>query len=602
MSEKQALILSRWDGGENTEDSSDSLQANESPEMENVNFGRGGSIRKDDGIVELGVDSEDGQISKLIKTPNRNGENWLFKFVDTKLKIFDSVNDVWSTIKTGLTAGEKWGDDTRNNVTIFCSQVDTAMALDLGKITRLDGSILDNAATIDLVDASQISSTGTIYINNTSVTFTGKTSNQLTGCTGAVATADGYLAVEALTDKSGIPKGNMCIDFGGRLIIAGVLTSGGATLYGSKASDRTNFAIAGGGAADDAFAEVLKSKINSIRVFFNDNLEERIIAFCGDNNIYTVNVSDDAALGTLVQTSTIPFKQNVTAINHFSTLVTPNDIIHIDLDNQIRTLGPRSNDGSGIRFSDSISGKRKSDFRDNYDFSDAAGAVVGDEYWLNCKKGGGDYNNKFLVYDLAKSAWRSRTGISASDVIEFNNKVTISDSILNKVYQITPNILNDGENDDANIPLYFKYATPDIDNVPMVFERLQYVKIIGIMSSAADLKLNVFRDFGNIQIGKFTLLGSNENIIGSIMGQSSGGSFGTVAFGTEPFGTSSGEDRRFFIAMLSMESMPDLENFRIVFENEQADVYIEIFKVKPIYGQVMKENYIPANYIIKNNN
>jgi hypothetical protein len=594
MAEKETILLSRWDGGENTEDTSDNLGINESPVSENANPGRGGSIRKEDGTIELGEDGDAETPACLIVAPNREGDNFLFKFSGTNLKIYDSVNEVWPAIKTGLTAGIRWGHDTADNVLILASQVDTAMSLDLAGITRLDGAILDDAAEIDVVDASGLSASGTIYINGVAVVYTGITTNQLTGCLGAVETPDNYLAVQALSDETDIPKGNLVINYGGRLVVAGVIGSGGATIYTSKASNRTDFTIAGSG-SDDAVAESLYAKINAIRVFYNDDYEEVVMVFCADNNIYNFSILDDITLGTLA--SLVLFKQNVTAINQFSTLVSPNDIYHIDLDNQVRTLGPRTDDGSGRNFSDSISAKRKSDFRDNYDFSDASAAIANGEYWLNCKKGGGDDNNRFVIYDLAKNAWRSRVGISASDVVNYNNRITIALASENKVVQITPNTLNDiGE------PIYFKHSTLDMDSHPMVFERLQAIKIIGKMSQAAVLSLYVKRDFGNIQIGSFAIAGNNENITGEINGASSGGEFGTVAFGTEPIGSGSGSDERFFIAMLSMETMPDFENFRIEFENNQADVYIEIFKVKPIYGQVMKEGYFPQNYIIKNNN
>lgn len=595
MADKIPLILARWDGGENTEDVSDDLQANELLELENMSSHRGGSIRKDDGAVQLGEDDDDEDIAKLVKAPNRNGTDWLLKFSGANLKIYDSVNGIWPIIKTSLTIGEKWGDNTRDNVLILVSLVDDAIVVDLGQITRLDGAILLGATTIDLVDASQLPSSGTMMINDTAVTYSGKSSNQITGCSGAVATPDGYIASSLPTTEASIPKGSMCIDFGGRLIIAGVTGSGGATIYGSKATDREDFTIAGSG-ANDAFAEVLPAKVNSIRMFYDDSLEARIMAFLSNNEIWPVNVEDDATLGTLVFIGPAPFKQSVTAINHFSTLVAPNDIFHIDLDNQVRTLGPRTDDGSGRNFSDSISGRRKSDFRDNYDFSDASAAIANNEYWLNCKKGGGDNNNRFLIYRLDKGAWRSRTGLSASDVIEFGDRITIADAVENKVYQITPN----AENDDSEA-IFSRLVTQDINYNPMVFERLQYVKIIGKMSSNCENALKVLRDFGSVEIGSFVLSGSNTDIT-SALDDSGDGSHGSVVFGSDPFGTSDGDDRRFFIAMLDMKKMPDLENFRITIENEQPDVYLEIFKIKPIYGQIMKETYIPSNYILDNNN
>lgn len=590
--EKEPLLVRKFDGGWNTEDASDELNANESPDLENVEFTKGGAVTKAPGMVELGSDSDDETIAKLIKAPNRNGTDYLFKFSATKLKLYDAVNDIWSTIKTGLTSGLKWGADTFNNVTIFVSITDDAMSLDLGKITRLNGAISAGAATITVDDASQLASSGDVFINNTLVSYTGKSGNDLTGCSNAIDTPDNYYVTQALSTHAAIPKGNACVNFGGRLVVARVTGSGGATIYGSKATDRTDFTITGGGAANDAFAEAMVAQVNAIRVFYDDNSNERIIAFLSNNEIYTVGVEDDADLGTLVTQNW--FKGNTTALNHFSTVVGQNDIFHIDLNNQIRTLGPRTDDGSGRNYSDSISKKHKTLFRDDYNFSNAAGAIVNNEFWCICREENDTYNDRIIIFDQTKGAWRKRTGLMSADILEFDNKITIASAVENKVFQIDPSATND----DGN-PIYFKYSTLDIDNTPLTFERVRAVRISGIISSNCSFTVKVYRDFGGVLLGTYTISGDNEDIINAISGGS--GSFGSVAFGGMEFGGDEVNERRFFIAHLDLTNLPDLENFRVVIENNQQGVILEVSKVKPlIFAQ--KEDYFPSKYILENNN
>jgi hypothetical protein len=52
-----------------------------------------------------------------------------------------------------------------------------------GATTTLNGDITDSATTITLTDASSFSTSGSIRIENEIITYTGKSSNDLTGCT-----------------------------------------------------------------------------------------------------------------------------------------------------------------------------------------------------------------------------------------------------------------------------------------------------------------------------------------------------------------------------------------------------------------------------------
>jgi len=584
---KEPLLFKDFNGGWNTETASDEIAINESPDMVNVDFTKGGSIKKADGFVELGEDDDDGKITGIIKTPNRNGDEWLFKFSGANIKIYDDVNEVWNIIKTGLTEDQKWGNEVFDNIVYLCSTIDSHLTIDLGQIGRLASDILLGATSIELEDASTFDSSGNVYINNTLVTYTGKSTNTLTGCSNAIATSSGYLCVKALSVYASTPKGNITAIFGGRLMIAGVTGSGGAVIYGSKATDRTDFSITGGAAANDAIAEAMDSKINSVRVFHDDNSYERLMIFTQNNSIYSTNIEDDATFGTLFSSSY--FKKSVTAINHFSTVVGQNDIFHIDLNNQIRTLGP-NDDGSGKNYSDSISLKHRTLFRDEYDFSDARSVIVDGEYWIITKEGTGDFNNRILIYDTARGAWKKRAGGVYSDIVEYKGKVTISSQAENKVFQVIPKTLT-----DDGKKINFKYALLDVDYSPLTFERLRAVRISGIISKNCNLTVKMYRDFGSVLLGEFTISGENSEIIGSIADVSS--SYGSVAFGDVPFGGDEDEDKRFFIANLDLRSLPDLENFRIVAENKQAGVYLEISKIKPIIFS-QDEEYFPENYIL----
>jgi len=584
--EKEPLLFRNFNGGWNTETASDEININESPDMVNVDFTKGGSIKKADGLVELGSDSDSEVITGLVEAPNRDGDEWLFKFSGAKIKIYDDENEIWQTIKTGLTESQKWGDVVFNNIVYLGSKIDDHLTINLGQIGRLSSSITAGATSIELDDASAFDSSGNIYINNTLVSYTGKTSNTLTGCSNAIDTPAGYLCVKTLSVYASTPKGNILTLFGGRLMVAGVTGSGGAVIYGSKATDRTDFTV-GMGTADSGVAESMDSKITSIRVFDDDNSQERLVIFTKNNSIYAVDIEDNADFGTLF--SYADFKKSVTAVNHFSTVVGQNDIFHIDLNNQIRTLGPRD-DGSGKNYSDSISLKHRTLFRDEYNFSEARGVISDGEYWIVTKEGTGNFNNRVLIYDMARGAWKKRIGGVYSDILEYKGKVTISSQVENKVFQVIPKTLT-----DDGKKINFRYSLLDVDYNPLNFERLRAVRISGIMSKNCELTVKMYRDFGSVLLGEFELKGNNNNIIGAVGGTA--GSYGSVAFGDIPFSGEEDEDRRFFIANLDLRKLPDLENFRVVVENKQAGVYLEISKIKPIIVS-LDEQYFPENYII----
>lgn len=62
--------------------------------------------------------------------------------------------------------------------------------------TTLNGAVLAGAITVDLVDASRFPDEGTAYISGDAFTWTGKTSNQLTGVTGILAHDSGSVVYD----------------------------------------------------------------------------------------------------------------------------------------------------------------------------------------------------------------------------------------------------------------------------------------------------------------------------------------------------------------------------------------------------------------------
>lgn len=591
MAEKKEVIIKDFSKGWVTEIISDALDIGMSPDLENVDFGASGSVKKTWGYEEYVADSEVASITRLMIVPDRQGVEWLFKKVGTKIKVLDPVMNRWDTVIESMTDGDTPVYEYFDATVYFISDVDVAKEFNLYIQTRLTADVDDDDTTVYVDDTTAFPNGGNFYLNSQIVAYTGKTATSFTGCTGVVASGDNSLVfgeANNVGSTNEIPKGNITAQFAGRLWVAN-----GSTLYASKLLDLTNFEVAGSGTGD-AIEKTIESKCTALKVFYDDTNQLRLLAFAGNNKIYVLDVLDDADLSSTVTTSSL-FKDNVSAINQLSTLVAPNNLYHIDFRNQVRSLGQTyANRGVEKVYSDVVSQFHETLFRLSYDFSDARSVIFGDEYWCITKEGTGDINNRLIIFNFTNGTWRLRTGVNASDIAIYNNKVIFSDPVNNRVFYFDETLKSD---DDESI--YFKYATPDLDLNKLSFERLRRIRVAGFISKNCESTVTVYSDFATNQIGEFTLKGNNNDITGMLLENE--GTFGSMIFGGETIGgDEQGDGIRFFIADLELSDLPDLENFRLVFENNQSNIYFEITAIKP-FIMPMNETYWPQNKIIKTN-
>ena len=591
MAEKVPVIIKDFSGGWVTEIKSDSLEINMSPSLENVDFSASGSVKKTWGYEEMAADPEDALNTRLIVVPDRQGVEFLFKKCGTKIKVLDKVMGRWDTLLTGLTDGDTPVYEYFDGTAYIISNVDNAVSLDLIKNTRLTADVLLGATTVDVDSTAQFDASGTFYLNSAIVTYTAKTATSFTGCTGVIASGDNSRAFVPMTDVGGaneIPKGTITAQYAGRLMVMK-----NSTIYSSKLLDLTNFTVAGAGTGD-AIQKTIESKGNALKVFYDDNNALRLLSFAANNKIYVHDVLDDAALSSTIMTLSL-FKENVTALNQLSTLVGPNNLYHVDARNQLRSLGQTfASKGVNKVYSDSMSKFHEALFKLSYNFEDARSIIYGNEYWMICRQGDGTINNRLVIFDFDAGTWRLRTNINASDIAVYDGDVIFTDAVTNKVFRFDETLMSD---DDET--LYFKYSTADLDLEKLNFERVRRVRIAGFISKNCKSTVKVYSNFASKLIGTFTLDGSNTEIVGTATLSDS--TFGGMIFGDEIIGgTSSGIDTRFFIADLQLNDLPTLENFRLVFENNQSNVYFEITAIKP-FIMSMNENYWPESKIINTN-
>ena len=589
MPEKAPVLIKKFNGGWVTEITSDALEINMSPDMENADFSAAGSVRKTWGYDEIGEDLEDKINVRIMVVPDRQGVEFLFKKCGTKIKLWDDVLKRWEVVLTGLTDGDVPVYEYFDGTVYFISNVDHAYSLDLIKNTRVKTAPSFGDTELFVDSTAQFAASGSFYIDSILITYTGKTADSFTGCTGILAFDIDSRIFIPMTDVGGanqIPKGTITAQYAGRLLVAK-----DSTIYASKLNDLDNFAVSGSGTGD-AIQKTVESKINALRVFYDDQNNVRLLSFAANNKIRVHDILDDADLSATIMTQSI-FKDNVTAKNQLSTLVGPNNLYHVDSRNQIRSLGQTyASQGVNKMYSDSMSKFHERLFRTKYNFDNSRSVIYGNEYWCTAKEGGTLVDNRLVIFNFVTGTWRQRTGINSTDIAIYGGDVIFADATRNKIFRFDESLMSD--NDET---IYFKYSTPDLDIDKLRFERLRRFRVAGFMSKNCLSEAKVYADFGTRELGQFFLSGSNRKITGTMQGKD--GSFGAIVFGDQVFGGESlGLDIRFFTADLEMKDCPDLENFRIVFENNQSNVYFEITAIKPFIEQ-KPENYWPIQKIIQ---
>jgi hypothetical protein len=162
---------------------------------------------------------------------------------DTFLWWYDSTNESWYKLLTGLTTGLKFGFADSNTTTedrLFFGNGTENLSEWSGNITRLTAQVNATDTTINVADTSKFPSSGTIIYNGTEIAYSGKTATTFTVASAhASAGADDGVA-EAVDDTthSADPKGNILVIFQDRL---GIVQTDTNLITLSTSGDHTDF-------------------------------------------------------------------------------------------------------------------------------------------------------------------------------------------------------------------------------------------------------------------------------------------------------------------------------------------------------------------------
>lgn len=392
---------------------------------------------------------------------------------------------------------------------------------------------------------------------------------------------DGTASNIVQSNADGKPKGNIYELYLNRLIVAGDTTNP-ATIYYSKTGNTLNFLFSTPRVPDDGGSLLIGNggdPITSIKSMTLADATSALIVFKKSSRIYAVTFAADGTPGIK------ELKKGTGAINHRSTFDFENDIMYVEENNNIQTLGVK--DGVETILTKTQASNDLDGEIPNLDFSNACG------FYFNRKKFaiysaasfGSTTNDTCFVYFTKYASWWKWSGINANQFAEYNKKLVWASSIDLNVYQLT-----DGFDDMGNSILSYR-DTKDIDladipNMPMGtgfrFKQCRFWFIEGYMSANSLLKFVTIFDDDEDSTQTTEAAGTSD-----IVSEEVSLTLGRKVFGFDSFGGSAESPTNFpmqhFIARISLDLF-SFQKIRLRIEQSEVGAPYIITKICPWMG------------------
>lgn len=512
------IRLSKFDGGwvSKYDRESDSLLINESPDLENVDFDGQGSWKIRNGYEIFGNRTTGGgsipscytyrlPIAKKEIPVRQRG---------TYLEYYNTDTSQWETIKITLADGYVMG------LIPFTSAVDpidylyfcdgnTNIYRWTGGHTLLNGALAGAEATITVDSTSGFSSSGSIVIGTTTVTYSGKTSTTFTGCAGTPAASDNSVVTQLPDDYTATSgtkaKGNIMIVHNNQLIVAN-----GQFI---KASNIDDFADWAPGTSSLAYSKGfsggnitgLASRNNTLIVFTENAIYGLSYTYTNDLTGFQINVD------TIEKASGIGAK-------YFKGIVQADgEIFYAGADGVIRNLVNSS--VSAIYNTGSISENIRNQLS-KYNLSSCAAVFYKNKLYFAVRSNESSVNDIVLVYDFKysdpnqrKEAW-TKYRIFVNDFFVYQGNLYFGSSGEPNVFRLfTDSKGNDLHTDDGGaISWYYKTPLFDFQQPELKF-RLKKVVMRGFISYNSQISINAIYDYGTTSSLEQNFLGSNSTFV-----------------------------------------------------------------------------------------
>ena len=522
------------------------------------------SLRRAKGYTKFGTESETTLTGKTLYTHNiLSGIDIVIKTIGTKLKFYDSVDDAWYTFSnTTWTADLKWSFSTFNSYLYGNNGTDQWVVWQGSAYSHLNGAILAGATTIDLTtnEGGRFPASGTIHIQDDVITYSGRTTDQLTGVSGvAVDHPSGSTVVlnAVATAIDVVKEGKNTIAFyknrnfyidgtNPRKIVHSKLADNS-----SPETDISNFTVLGSGAGDAGFA-FAPAEMIAIKKFVNGNNSSILAVFCKDGSVYSFSVTDGASTttSTFVDIRTMnSYPKNSSMVS-----VAENDLAMVDQFGYIRTLnyGDTNTPLTVQTISSSIEPSLEATF-----WEDSAIFYFKRKLWVAGSTIDGGNNDIFYFHDGNYNSWGAYSHWDVIDFEKYNDDMIGLSAVSGDVWKLhdSYSVYLDDVDDNYEASYYSEAVSKEFNfGLPHQQKQVLKLRADGFISSNSDVYLDVYTD-GSL-LNSFLINGDNTTILGTIPNVACG----SIVFGTGVFGGGlpSGTTRKEFYAEILF---PDVFNF-----------------------------------------
>lgn len=571
---EETLSLGEFTGGLNTKQRPNKIAINEQKSILSMDF-TANSMRRAKGYEKLGTEDDDDEVGKtLYKHIILAGQNVLVKTIGGYIKFLDTVDDEWYVLTdTTFTEDLRWSFFSFNSYLYGQNGTDDWIFWKGSTMTTLDGAISIGDTTIDVQTGkgAGFGSSGTVMIQGEAITFTGRVSDQLTGCTIAVAHPDGSTIVLKLdsTTYTALEQANQVAFYRNRSYM--IDTDTPTIIRHSKLADNTNpetdivnYTIAGSGAGDAGFG-IAPDEIVSLQVIIDGNQSSMLAGFCKNGTVYAFVVTD----GTLTTVNAfIPARvMNSYPVARQLVAVVENDTAIIDQFGHIRTLG-YGDVNTPLRVQ-TISQKIEPSL-EAMDFkTDGAIAYYNRKMYATGISTGKTSNDITFLHDSNYSSWGAYGHWDVNDFALYNDG---TDEFLVGLSVVTGNVwkLNTGYNANGGT-YYSEMQTGDLTwGYPHRYKSALKMRMTGFITNNCNTYIDLFFDNSAKPI-TFLINGDNSDILGNQPNVSTG----TVVFGIGVFGGGlpGGTNRKEFTSEMRLNAIPKFlkMSMRIRIDDQEVD-------------------------------
>lgn len=530
-------------GGLNTKQRPNKIADNQLQSIVSMDFSAN-SLRRALGYTVLGTDEDSASLGKTLYTHTiLAGQEVLIKTIGNMIKFYDTVDSAWYVLTDAtFTANLRWSFDKFNSYLYGHNGTDNWIFWQGGSMTTIVNAITAVSTTIDLQTGkgALYPNSGTVMIQGEAITYSGKSTDQLTGCTITTNHPAGSTVILKLdsTTYSSLQPANQIAFFKNRMYMIDADTP--TIIRHSKLADVTNpetdlvnFTVAGTGAGDAGYG-IAPNQIVAMQAIISGNSTSLLACFCKDGIVYAFQVTDSDS----TTNAFVPMRTMTTyPITKEMVTIVENDIIMTDQFGHIRTLG-YGDVNTPIQVQTISTNIEPS--LESMDFTD--GQAIYDKRKKYIVGKDSEENTFTFYHDSNYNAWGAYSHWGCVSLARYNGDLYGLSAISGNVWK-----LNSGY--DANGDTYYSEAiTKDIDfNSPLKLKTLLKLRMSGLITTNCTTYIDIFFD-NNEKPVTFTLEGSNTNIIG----ENPNVATGTVVFGSNVFGGGlpEGVNRKEFYAEL----------------------------------------------------